>query len=87
MKNVLVRKRRHQGPMHAVLTRYGIGKADQYDRGRWISEADLPLIEVKMETDKTAIRGVWNGHPYLFVQGTNKHNSVGMEDFRELFGR
>ena len=84
-KNVLVRNGRHQRPLLAVLKRYGIGKPDQYDRGLWISEADLPRIEAGMASDPSRHTFRWHGQEFLLVSGTNMHNDVQISDFRELF--
>lgn len=86
MKKVLIRNGRHQRPLLAVCNRYGIGSADGYGRGVWITKEDVPKIAERMETDDTAVRGVFNGKPWIAVQGTNKHNHVMIEDFEELFG-
>ncbi len=72
-------------PMHAVLERYGIGSTDKYGRGIWISHTDLPAIKDAMDADPTAVRGEWKGKPYLFVQGSSKHNHVQYADFSGLF--
>ena len=79
----LISWKRHQGPMHAVLRRYGIGKPDRYDRGVWISEADLSEILARMKLDPTRIEA--GGR--IFVQGTNIHNHVEANDFIRLFGK
>ncbi len=84
MKKALVRRKRHQLPMLSVLIRYQIGRADQYGRGRWITEADLPLIKAGMEADPSKITNV-GGMPCLLVNGSNRHNQVEMADFAELF--
>ena len=84
-KSVLVRNGQHMRPMLAVCHRYGVGADDKYGRGVWITISDLQTIADKMETDPTAIRGKWNGVPYLMVNGTNIHNQVMMCDFEELF--
>ena len=82
MKNsVLVRNGQHMRPMLSVLKRYGIGAADKYGRGLWISKNDLPEIWERMNTDET--RGTIQG--VVFVSGTNMHNSVLLRDFEELF--
>ena len=84
-ENVLVRNGHHMRPMLAVCRRYGVGFHDKYDRGVWISKTDVDTIGKMMETDPTAIRGVWNGKPWLAVNGTNRHNQVVLRDFEELF--
>lgn len=83
-KDVLVRKGQHMGPMYAVLSRYGIGKPDKYDRGLWISVSDIPAIKSGMLHDRTLITDFW-GHPCTIVQGTCRHNHVGIDDFEDLF--
>lgn len=85
MKKALVRNGRHQRPLIAVLTRYGIGQQDGYDRGLWITEAYLPRIEAGMASDKSRHDVQWNGRTFMFVNGTNMHNDVSMDDFNELF--
>jgi hypothetical protein len=84
MKNVLVRDGRHMRPTLAVLKRYGLGSEDQYARGRWIAESDLPTILKAIRNDPGAIRigaAYWDwGCP-----GTNQHNYVRFSDFKELF--
>jgi len=91
---VLVRNGRHMRPMLDVLTRYGIGSIDQYGRGRWISEKDIPSILDHMRSDPTAI---WfcgqcrceadKPGAYCYVDGTNRHNQVSIGDFSQLFGK
>lgn len=85
MKKTLVRNGQHMRPMLAVLRRYGIGQQDGYDRGLWITEADLPKIEEHMVTDPTRHEFRWNGKTYLLVNGTNIHNDVSIADFKNLF--
>lgn len=85
MSQKLVRNGRHERPLPAVLTRYGIGQPDRYDRGLWISDADLPRIEAGMASDPSRHDVRWNGQVFTFVNGTNMHNDVSMRDFRELF--
>ena len=75
----LVRNGRHQAPMHAVLKRARIGRADQYGRGIWVTDRDLPVIEELFAKQ---------GHPYggdYWMQGTNQHNTVFLSDFGKLF--
>ena len=76
-KDILVKTK----PMIAVLNRYGIGKRDRYDRGLWISVADLPDIIDGMIEDKTALEA---GND-TYVMGTNRHNYVCTKEFYELF--
>ena len=71
--------------MLAVLIRYGIGAADKYDRGRWITETDISRIAAGMETDPTKLIVPFNGKKYTFVNGTNQHNQVRLNDFTQLF--
>lgn len=85
MKKVLVRNGRHQRPLFVVLKRYGIGQRDEYDRGLWITEADLPIIEEHMATDATLHAYWWNGKTIPLVNGTNIHNDVSIADFKNLF--
>lgn len=85
MKKALVRNGQHQRPLLAVLRRYGIGQKDGFDRGLWITEADLPLIEAGMATDATRHEFRWNGKTFLLVNGTNIHNDVSIDDFNKLF--
>lgn len=82
-ERVLVHRYRHQGPMWGALDRYGIGHPDENGRGIWITEEDLPEINLRMKGDPTRIEA--GGR--LFVQGTNKHNHVEAGDFKRLFGR
>lgn len=77
----LVRNGRHMRPMLAVLTRNDIGVVDKYNRGRWISDADLPRIKSAMLTDPTRVVDPRD----VFVAGTNQHNHVGFADFTRLF--
>lgn len=79
--SVLVRNGKHQRPMLAVLKRYGIGTQDKFDRGLWISKSDLPKIENGMKADKTA----FDFHGRTLVDGTNHHNQVELQDFKNLF--
>ena len=83
----LVRKNRHMGPMHAVLTRYGIGIEDKFGRGIWILESDLPQIEAAMRKDPTfcVVGGNYGWPKELCVNGTNIHNQVLFRDFKKLF--
>lgn len=83
----LIRNGRHMRPLLAVCNRYGIGSADDYGRGVWIYEDDISKIAERMEQDDTAVRGVFDGKPWLAVQGTNRHNYVMAKDFEELFER
>ena len=53
--------------------------------GLWITEADLPRIEAGMASDKSRHDVQWNGRTFMFVNGTNMHNDVSMDDFNELF--
>ena len=85
MKNVLVKNGKHMRPLRAVLLRYGIGQPDKYDRGLWISKADLPRIQDGMASDPTGHDVRWNGKTYRFVRGTNIHNEVQFSDFENLF--
>ena len=85
MGNVLVKNGQHMRPMLAVCRRYGVGSPDKYDRGVWISKANLDTIRAMMESDPSAIRGTFNGKPWIMVNGTNKHNQVMLRDFEELF--
>lgn len=85
MKNVLIRDGKHMRPMLAVCRRYGVGQADKYDRGVWLSESDLSIIEKMMQEDPSRVTGVFNGKPWIAVKGTNIHNSVMLDDFTGLF--
>ena len=80
MKKVMVSFKRHQGPMHAVLSRAKIGKADKYGRGIWIGENDLPSIRAYFEK-----HGEPWGKENWWVDGTNIHNQVLYTDFTQLF--
>lgn len=82
----LIRNGSHQRPMLAVLERYGIGCPDKYGRGRWIAEKDLPAIAAGMKKDPTRGSVTQCGMTLEFVQGSNRHNSVTLADFAELFG-
>ena len=84
---VLVRIKRHMFPMLCVLRRYDIGVEDKYGRGRWIKKSDIESIWTHMNVDSTAIRGRYNGIDYIFVQGSNPHNHVGIDDFKKLFAQ
>ena len=79
--SVLVKNRAHQGPMCAVLRRYGIGTPDKYYRGIWIRRADLAAIQTAMFEDPRAIPCGTS----VYVPGTCQHNHVGIEDFEKLF--
>lgn len=81
MKKVLIRNGKHMRPMLAVLERYGIGSIDGYNRGRWITEKDLPAIEQQM----LGHRHIDVGNGVIYVQGTNQHNHVSNTDFKKLF--
>lgn len=72
-------------PMLAVCQRYGVGQVDKYDRGLWISEKDLNVIEKMMQDDPSKVTGVFNGKPWIAVKGSNIHNSVMINDFQALF--
>lgn len=82
-KSVLVRNGRHMRPMLAVLQRYDVGEHDQYNRGRWIRESDLPRIYEGMMYDPTPYAS--HKAPDPFVIGTNIHNTVSYHEFEELF--
>lgn len=82
MKMILIRNGRHMRPMLAVVTRYNIGKLDPYERGRWITECDIPIIKNKMREDRTFLS---RDGKEMYVQGTNMHNYVSINDFIELF--
>lgn len=72
---VLVKSR----PMCAVLSRAVIGSTDQYNRGIWITPADLPSIREYF---------VAHGHKYgadYWCNGTNQHNQVFMSQFEKLW--
>lgn len=77
----LVRYGRHQLHMAKVLDRYGIGKKDKYDRGIWISEADLPAIKAGMQAQRNKIEGCGD----IAVPGTNIHNWVYYHQYVDLF--
>ena len=83
-KKVLVRDGRHMRPMLAVLTRNGIGDVDQYGRGRWIAETDIPRIADAIRSHPRAIRGGAAEDSWL-CPGTNIHNWVDVADFKALF--
>ena len=87
MKKALVRNRRHMNPMCAVLKRYGIGEPDQYDRGLWIKESDLPAILACMKNDKTKIEDGKGERYQIFVNGTCMHNHAGFHEFQRLFNK
>lgn len=80
VKTALVRNGHHMRPLLAVLKRYGIGTADKYGRGMWISENDLDKIEGSMKADPSAFE--FGGR--ILVNGTNMHNQVEIADFRGL---
>lgn len=84
MKNVLIRNGQHQRPMLAVLERAGIGEYDQYHRGRWIAESDLPAILDAIRSHPRSIRGGAADTDWL-CPGTNIHNWVSYPDFAKLF--
>lgn len=77
----LVSIRHHQGPMYAVLKRAGIGSADKYGRGIWITDADIPSIRAYFSA-----RGNVYGTEEWWLNGTNQHNQVFYTDFVKLFG-
>ena len=83
-KKVLVRDGHHMRPMLAILIRHNLGSLDQYGRGRWISEKDLPAILDAIRCDPTARRGGTAEDMWL-CQGTNRHNAVWFSEFRDLF--
>ena len=83
MKTALVRNGRHQRPLFAVLKRYGIGASDKFDRGLWISEADLSEIKSRMESDSS--RFTFLPPTQIVVKGSSIHNTVAFEEFQELF--
>lgn len=83
MKYAAIHNGKHMRPMHAILTRYGIGKTNPYTGAIIISEADLPAIRAAMLSDKTCIIGDAQGTP--LVDGSNSHNSVWYTDFESLF--
>ena len=76
-KQVLFHHGRHEAPMLAVLNRYDLGSPDTHHRGRWVTETDINAVMRKMKNDPSRI--VVSGKS--FVQGTNKHNFVAIEDF------
>ena len=83
MKKVLVRNGRHMSPMLAVLKRHDIGEADQYGRGRWISEADIPAIREAMISEPWHMED--RGGEEIICHGTNIHNDVWLSEFKSLF--
>lgn len=80
-KQVLFHQGRHEAPMLAVLKRYGIGSPDRHNRGRWVTETDINAVMRQMNNDPSRI--VAGGKS--FVQGTNQHNYVEIEDFWRVF--
>ena len=67
--------------MATVLKRYGIGTDDKYDRGIWISPADLEAIKEGMMAQRNKIVGCGD----VAVPGTNIHNWVYYSQFVRLF--
>lgn len=82
IKKVLIHGYKHERPMLAVLIRYNIGSIDKYDRGRWITEKDLPKIREAMSRD-SSYRD-WYGDP--MVDGTCIHNQVTFSEFVHKLG-
>ena len=81
MKNVLVRNGQHQRPIKAVFDRYGLGTKDKYNRGVWVSQADVQKAIEMMDSDPSFF--ICQG--YKVVNGTNCHNHVTDYDLKELF--
>ena len=82
IKKVLIHAYKHERPLFAVLIRYNIGSIDKYDRGRWITEKDLPKIREAMSRD-SSYRD-WYGDP--MVDGTCIHNQVTFSEFVHKLG-
>lgn len=80
----LVRNGAHMRPMLAVLERGKIGSPDQYRRGRWIAESDLPAILDAIRSHPRAIRAGAADTDWR-CPGTNIHNWVAYSDFEEMF--